>query len=120
MLAAVIGLAAAAVAATVPTELAAAVPEAPGATNGATQLDKKSGQKIRGQTQRVGLLKSRFSLLSLASKVINPGGPGVADHRLKWRIWQFVVANYFSTSFIAREFLEFDWAVGGVRAVVFV
>ena len=40
MLVAVIGLATAAVVAAVPTELAAAVPDAPRAARGATQLDK--------------------------------------------------------------------------------
>ena len=54
MLVAVIGLATAAVVAAVPTELAAAVPELPSAASGATQLDKKTGQKIRGQIQREG------------------------------------------------------------------
>ena len=57
-LVAVIGLATAAVVAAVPAELAAAVPEAPSAAKGAIQLDKQSGQKIRGQTQRLDLLKS--------------------------------------------------------------
>ena len=55
-LVAVTGLATAAVVTVVPTELAAAVLEVPNAANGATQPDKRSGQKIRGHTQRPELL----------------------------------------------------------------
>ena len=53
ILVAVIGLATAAVVAAVPIELAAVVLDVPSTAKGAAQLDKKSGQKIRGQTQRL-------------------------------------------------------------------
>ena len=75
MLVAVIGLATATVVAVVPTELAAAVPEAPSAASGAAQLDKSSGQKIRGQTQRLDLLKSGANLFSFAGNVENSSCP---------------------------------------------
>jgi len=59
MLVAVTGLATAAVVAAVPTELAAAVLELPSTASGPTQLDKKIGQKIRGQIQREGPFRER-------------------------------------------------------------
>ena len=75
MLVAVTGLAIAAEVAAVPTELAAAVPEAPSAASGAAQLDKTIGQKIRGQTQRLDLLRSGANLFGFASNVENSGCP---------------------------------------------
>jgi len=75
MLVAVMGLAIAADVAAVPTELAAAVPVVPSAARGAAQLDRMGRQKIRGQTQRLDLLKSGANLFSFAGNVENSSCP---------------------------------------------
>jgi len=120
MLVAVIGLATATVVAVVPTELAAAVPEAPSAASGAAQLDKSSGQKIRGQTQRLDLLNNGANLFSFASNVKYPSGPRATDYRFKWRIGRFVISNHFSTAFRVGKFFKFNWAISTIGADIFI
>jgi len=114
MLVAVIGLATAAVVTVVPSELAAAVPEAPRAARGAAQLDRRIGQKIRGQTQRLALLSGGSDLLGIAGSIEYASSPRAIDYGLKWSIRGFIVADDFSGTLIAGEFFEFNWAVGCV------
>lgn len=99
MLVAVIGLAIAALVAAVPTELAAAVVELPKTAKGAAQLDSKTGQKIRGHTQRVDLLEGDLNLLGFAGNVKNPGSPGAIDYWLKWRVRRFIIGYDFAAAF---------------------
>jgi hypothetical protein len=74
-LAAVIGLATAAVATVVPTELAAAVPELPSAANGATQpVNNNSDRQVIDQIIRTGLLM-RGDLFLLADRLEYSGCP---------------------------------------------